>query len=64
MSVFIVTRANSDGSFDNVGMNNRFQTSDYKTLSGLLRYGIPPQYKHRTIRIQDQSENVLGYYVL
>lgn len=34
---FIVTRANSDGSFDEVGMRNRTLYSRYKTTRGLLR---------------------------
>ena len=34
---FIVTLANSDGSFDEVGMRNRTLYSRYKTVRGLLR---------------------------
>ena len=45
MNKFIVTRKNKDGSFDNVGMNNRYLTSEYKTLSGLIRHGISEQWK-------------------
>ena len=59
MSKFIVTRKNKDGSFDNVGMNNRYLTSKYKTLSGLIRYGISEQWKQNGFIVQDINENVL-----
>ena len=59
MSKFIVTRKNKDGSFDNVGMNNRYLTSEYKTLSGLIRYGISKQWKQNGFRVQDINNNVL-----
>lgn len=59
MSKFIVTRKNKDGSFDNVGMNNRYLTSEYKTLSGLIRYGICEQWKQNGFRVQDINDKVL-----
>ena len=59
MSKFIVTRKNKDGSFDNVGINNRYLTSKYKTLSGLIRHGISEQWKKNGFRVQDINENVL-----
>lgn len=59
MSKFIVTRKNKDGSFDNVGMNNRYLTSKYKTLSGLIRYGISEQWKRDGFRVQDINDKVL-----
>ena len=59
MTKFIVTRKNSNGSFDNVGMNNRYLTSEYKTLSGLVRYGVPDQWKKSGFRVQDINDNVL-----
>ena len=59
MSKFIVTRKNKDGSFDNVGMNNRYLTSGYKTLSGLIRYGISEQWKKNGFRVQDINDKVL-----
>ena len=59
MSKFIVTRKNKDGSFDNVGMNNRYLTSEYKTLSGLIRYGISEQWKQNGFRVQDINDKVL-----
>ena len=59
MSKFIVTRKNKDGSFDNVGTNNRYLTSKYKTLSGLIRYGIPEQWRRDGLRVQDINDKVL-----
>ena len=59
MAQFIVTRKNSDGSFDDVGMNNRYLTSHYKTLNGLLRYGISEQWKTAGFRVQDMNDRVI-----
>lgn len=59
MAQFIVTRKNSDDSFDNVGMNNRYLTSKYKTLTGLLRYGVSEQWKTAGVRVQDMNDRVL-----
>ena len=47
----IITRPNSDGSYDGVGMNNRIATSRYKTIRGLIKYGIPDHFKGK-IRIE------------
>jgi hypothetical protein len=59
MAQFIVTRKNSDDSFDNVGMNNRYLTSSYKTLAGLIRYGVSEQWKIAGFRVQDMNDRVL-----
>lgn len=59
MAQFIVTRKNSDGSFDDVGMNNRYLTSNYKTLAGLIRYGVSEQCKTAGFRVQDINDHVL-----
>jgi hypothetical protein len=48
----IVTRKNEDGTYDEVGMNNKFLTSQYKTVSGLIRHGIPKHWKDRGIKIE------------
>lgn len=40
----IITRPNSDGTYDDVGMNNQYLTSHYKTKTGLLRYGIAAHF--------------------
>lgn len=41
----IITRPNSDGTYDAVGMNNRLLTSRYKTEKGLFKYGISSHFK-------------------
>ena len=39
----IVTKENADGSFDNVGTNNRALFSNYKTLKNAIKFGaVPP----------------------
>lgn len=48
----ICTRQNEDGSFDDVGTNNKFLTSHYKTVQGFIRYGIPETYRKRNLRIE------------
>lgn len=59
----IVTRKNKDGSFDNVGMNNRFFCDHYKTLNGLIKYGVSEQWKQSGFRVQDShSDRVLIEY--
>jgi len=47
----IITRANPDGSFDEVGMNNRTVTKSYKTRRGLINHGLPANFKGR-LRIE------------
>ena len=46
----IITRPNN-GIYDEVGMNNRFMTSDYKTENGLIKYGIPKYFRGK-LRIE------------
>lgn len=43
--IAIVTRQNSDGTFDDIGMNNRTVTGHYKTEKNLLKFGIPEHFK-------------------
>jgi hypothetical protein len=51
----IITRANPDGSFDEVGMNNRTVTKSYKTRRGLFNYGLPENFRGR-LRIEIFSD--------
>lgn len=37
----IVTRPNEDGSYDEIGTNNRMVTGVYKTLKNLVKFGVP-----------------------
>jgi hypothetical protein len=54
---FIITQPNQDGSYDEVGMRNRYLTSSYSTVKGLLRYGIAKHFTGQ-IRIEVYGENV------
>lgn len=54
---FIVTRRNTDGTYDEVGMNNRFLTSQYQSMDTVWRYGIPINWKQRGVRIQALASN-------
>lgn len=36
----IVTIRNEDGSYDEVGMRNRFVTNNYRTRRNLIRFGV------------------------
>jgi hypothetical protein len=48
----IYTRQNPDGSYDDVGMNNRGITSNYKTTNGFLRYGVPTNFYGHNVRLE------------
>jgi len=48
----IYTRQNKDGSYDEVGMNNRRLTSKYNTTNGFIRYGIPSDYYGNTLKLE------------
>ena len=48
----IVTRRNSDGTYDEVGMNNRALFSQYRTIAGAMRYAAVPFSKGRRTRIE------------
>jgi len=59
----ILTRQNSDDTFDSAGMNNRLLTGDYKTLRNLVKYGIPEHYKNRgagALRIEIFNGSIHG----
>jgi hypothetical protein len=45
----IITRQNADGTYDEVGINNRMLRSEYKSIKSLLRYGIGEQFANRMI---------------
>jgi len=48
----IITKQNKDDSFDEVGMNNRMITGEYKTERNLIKYGIPEHFKKHICRIE------------
>lgn len=47
--VAIVSRIRKDGTYSNVGMNDAFLTHSYKTVKGLIRYGINAQWANENI---------------
>lgn len=49
---YLVTRQNTDGSFDEVGMNNRTIVSGYKTYRNAFRFGINPFGRGRVCRVE------------
>lgn len=48
----IVTKENADGSFDNVGTNNRALFSNYKTLKNAIKFGAVPYADGKKIRVE------------
>jgi hypothetical protein len=47
--VAIVSRIRKDGTYSEVGVNDRFLTHSYKTVKGLIRYGINAQWANENI---------------
>ena len=54
----IITRKNQDGSYDNVGMRNRFLANHYKTVKSLMRYGISENWRSRGVRVEIFNYNL------
>jgi hypothetical protein len=52
MLKIIVTKQNSDGTYDEVGMNNRTLFSHYTTVRGAMKYGVLPYGKGKAIRVE------------
>lgn len=48
----IITKRNADGSYDNVGMENRTVTKQYKTARNLLKFGVPASWRNFGFRIE------------
>jgi hypothetical protein len=60
MAQFIVSLRKEDGTFDKVGINNRYITNEYKTLKGLIRYGISQAGKDRGYRVYDLHDAMIA----
>lgn len=59
MTTYILTRQNNDGSYDEVGMNNRCIIRGYKTYRNAFKFGINPFGRGRTVRVEQYAgENV------
>ena len=52
MTQYVVTRQNSDGSYDSVGMNNRCIISGYKTYRNAFKYGINVFGRGKTCKVE------------
>jgi hypothetical protein len=48
----IITKQSSNGTYDEVGMNNRALFSHYKTERGVIRYGVPAFANGRPCRVE------------
>lgn len=48
----IVTQENADGSYDEVGTNNRCLISGYKTLKNAMKFGVMPFANNKAIRVE------------
>lgn len=48
----IISRQREDGTYADVGMNDRTLTGSYKTINNIIRYGIPNHYKGRQVRLE------------
>jgi len=58
---YLVTRKNADGTFDEIGMTNRFVAGRYSSLRTLLRYGVSAAWRTAGIRVEVfQSERFYG----
>ena len=48
----IVTKENVDGTYDDVGTNNRALISGYKTLKNAMKFGVMPFANNKAIRVE------------
>ena len=48
----IVTKENADGTYDDVGTNNRVLISGYKTLKNAMKFGVKPFANNKPIRVE------------
>lgn len=47
--IAIVSRLRKDGTYSDIGTNDAFLTSSYKTMKGLIRYGINAQWANANV---------------
>ena len=60
MTKYLVTRENADGSYDEVGMNNRCVVDGYKTFRNAFKYGINPFGNGKRVKVEVYSNSLLG----
>lgn len=52
MIAIIVTRQNTNGTYDNVGMGNRAMFNHYKTVRGAIKYGAKAFANGKPFRVE------------
>ena len=52
----ILTRQNFDGTYDEVGMNNRTVISGYKTMRNAIKYRVLPFGQGRPVRVEEYGD--------
>jgi hypothetical protein len=52
----ILTRQNFDGTYDEVGMNNRTVISGYKTMRNAIKYRVLPFSLGRPVRVEEYGD--------
>lgn len=60
MRIFVLTRQNPDGTFDEVGMNNRTVVSGYKTYRNAYKWAINPFGNGRLVRVEEFAGSIHG----
>ncbi len=58
MTQYIVTRQNKDGTYDEVGMDQRCIISGYKTFRNAFKYGINPFGRGAKCRVEVYGSSV------
>ena len=56
----IIARKNEYGEYDDVGMNNRTVSGNYKLLRNLIRYGMPDNFRGRLRLEIYNGESIVG----
>jgi hypothetical protein len=52
----ILTRQNPNGTYDEVGMNNRTVISGYKTMRNAIKYRVLPFSLGRPVRVEEYGD--------
>lgn len=56
----IITKQNDDGTYNDVGMNNRYLSKPYSTERGLIRFAIPKFWTVHKVRLEIFGESIYG----
>ena len=52
----ILTRQNPNGTYDEVGMNNRTVITGYKTVRNAIKYRVLPFGQGRPVRVEEYGD--------